>query len=249
MDHSISMSMEHITAHAAKYFDIVRKHDERGLLWLVFVTGDDFRVKSMSFLPVEAVQLSQSNVLLGLFDEYKKETQFVCWYTLENESGVALCSKVVIVDSCPPQEEREATCASMEYSELVKMTLQITEAAGKMSAAIDSLNQRLEQVSERQQTIDDAMVTVLTDTRTAILEEKVARLERALAEKSGRGPPSPVVSPQQVPHCTRHHDSSALNISKIFHTPSPPTNPLPAAPSSTLDDMISKFEAKLATIT
>ena len=207
----LEIAVEHITANAQHYFDVVKSHGRRGLLWLVFLLptngphegqalyrSEAISVKSISFLPLEAVQSSQSDSLMRMYQTYDEVKQFVCWYTLESTDGTPLYSKVVVVDSTDPSGatahisvEREQTTNALvvteagdspagkgqDYTSLLKMTIEIADAAGKMSTAIDDLNSKVVKLTERLDLTDRGLKAMLQDDRSAALEAKVSMLE------------------------------------------------------------------------
>eukprot|EP00754_Rhynchopus_humris_P043901 Rhum_TRINITY_DN3616_c0_g2::Rhum_TRINITY_DN3616_c0_g2_i1::g.11500::m.11500 len=269
----LQAAVDHITANAGHYFDVVNSHGRRGLLWLVFltgVTGDDapsgyqtlqnasgpggesLKVKSISFLPLEAVQSSQSASLMKMYDTYDPETQFVCWYTLESQSNLPLYSKVVVVDSTQPQVRSEESALQRrhsigdtplrdpDYPSLLKMTMEIADAASKMSATIDSLNARVAELTERADLADRGLKAVLEDGRTSALEAKVSVLEGMLvqmvnaqhANVYGGGDPAAIGAPPSAsvwvaPPATRVTHQSSVEVCR-----SPVRMPAPVSPQT-----------------
>eukprot|EP01060_Flectonema_neradi_P031791 TRINITY_DN4913_c0_g1_i1.p1 TRINITY_DN4913_c0_g1~~TRINITY_DN4913_c0_g1_i1.p1 ORF type:complete len:350 (+),score=94.07 TRINITY_DN4913_c0_g1_i1:50-1099(+) len=344
MTSSSEEAMQHITANAQHYFEVVRGHGRRGLLWLVFsTTGGRLGVKSLSFLPLEAVESSQSESLMSMYRSYKEDTQFVCWYTLEDETGAPIFSKVVVVDSSvenvtensiadsrqqtpppssvaltpvathqstpiksnaaavinrrtPPNAEiqrnnhqsiQDTFSASppirrsedqQDFQSLLRTTLDLAAAAGKMRSSIDTLNCQVLELTTRLDAKDHQVTT---------LSQRVADLETALRTKSQPLPPSipqtyqnvgipnsaiqtsdhpigggPVwgndIQQQQQQLQQQQQQQQPTTRSLSLTTPSAdqlspsgvPALPTYTSPSyrSSLDDMISKFEAKLGSM-
>ena len=322
-------AMQHITANAQHYFEVVRGHGRRGLLWLVFSTSaGKIGVKSLSFLPLEAVESSQSESLMSMYESYKEETQFVCWYTLEDESGAPMFSKVVVVDSSvdnlpdnsidagrqqtlPPSSVRMTPVVAptttsngilnslqtsnvvvdsneqfrqhqntfsasppirrsddQDFQSLLRTTLDLAAAAGKMRSSIDTLNGQVLELTTRLDVKDHQVTTLsqrVADLETILRTRPQPTLPSPQKYSNAGNPVIPTPTPAGGPIWginPPHHNQQQLPTRRSLSLTTPaadqsnvspmaaPVLPTYTSPSyrSSLDDMISKFEAKLGSM-
>eukprot|EP00760_Papus_ankaliazontas_P008208 PhM_4_TR13698/c1_g1_i3/m.22933 len=104
LDRAVDLCVHHITASAMHYFEVVRRAQTRGILWMVFTimpSGADPVVKRVSFLPADTVANTQAPSLVKMVNACDMDRQFVAWFTVEGVDGSPLTSKVMLVEAQP----------------------------------------------------------------------------------------------------------------------------------------------------
>lgn len=93
-----------LSSDAKTHHATVRHSSEDGVLWAVFVADNQsvVRMKKSSFLKLSTIQSSKAQSLIQMYNTCNHNTQFVCWFTLEDSESKPMASKVMLVDGTAP---------------------------------------------------------------------------------------------------------------------------------------------------
>ena len=158
----IDACIEHLTEHAAEYFDMVKaRSKEQGIIWAVFVPGRNHTggsrhhlhqaaatqprvdLKRVSFLPLTTVVATNAPSLLSMYQSCRPDVQFVAWFTMENEAGEPLLSKVMLVDVAKGGSGDSTSGGDLPSAAVPPLQLQQQQPLPALPAATSPLRQRL----------------------------------------------------------------------------------------------------------